>query len=89
MTKPKFPTMIPALVGAHIRDLRLAKPLSLRQVESLGGPTPSQMSVIERGKSDFTIGSLIKIAKVLDVHPSALLPDELFVDEPQTPKKTA
>jgi len=86
MTKPKFPTGIPVLVGAHIRDLRIARDLSLKKMHKLGGPTPSAMSVIERGKADFTIGTLIQIAKVLGVYPSALLPDELF-DEPQTPTK--
>ncbi len=86
MTKPQMPIGIPASVGANIRDLRLAKGFSLKTFYKAGGPTQSTMSAIENAKNGFDVGTLIQIAKVLGVYPSALLPDELF-DEPQTPTK--
>lgn len=100
MSKPQKPTGIPSFVGHHIRALRLEKNLSLKKFARLGGPTISTMSAIENGKNGFEVKTLLQIAKTLDVHPSALLPDELFealrwgaiVDEPPpppTPKKPA
>ena len=94
MTVPKFPTGIPSFVGEHIRNLRLEKRLSLDKFHRQGGPTQSTMSAIENGKNGFGVATLIQIARVLDVHPSKLLPDEHFealrwgaiVDEPQPPK---
>ena len=78
MTKPKKPTGIPSFVGANIRDLRLKKGLSLKKMHKAGGPTESTMSAIENGKSGFDVGTLLQIAKTLDVLPSKLLPDDLF-----------
>ncbi len=72
------PLIVPAKVGSYIRDIRLAKGLSLRRVRRLGGPTQSQMSAIERGKSSFTVETLVQIAAALSVRPAELLPDELF-----------
>ena len=100
MTAPQKPTGIPSFVGTTIRDLRLAKRFSLKTFHKAGGPTQSTMSAIENGKSDFTVGTLLQIAKTLGVHPGELLPDALFealkwgalVDEPPpppTPKKPA
>ena len=79
------PLIVPAKVGAHIRDLRLEKGLSLRRVRRLGGPTQSQMSAIERGKSSFTVETLVQIAAALSVRPAELLPDELFPAFPALP----
>ena len=95
MSKPKNPIGIPALVGAHIRDLRLAKRFSLKTFHKAGGPTQSTMSAIENGKNGFEVKTLIQIARTLGVLPAELLPNALFealkwgaiVDEPPTPPK--
>jgi transcriptional regulator with XRE-family HTH domain len=83
--KRNKPLVIPAKVGSYIRDIRLAKGLSLRRVRRLGGPTQSQMSAIERGKSSFTVETLVQIAAALSVRPAELLPDELFPAFPALP----
>ena len=86
--KRNKPLVIPAKVGSYIRDIRLAKGLSLRRVRRLGGPTQSQMSAIERGKSSFTVETLVQIAAALSVRPAELLPDELFPALPaEVPKQ--
>jgi transcriptional regulator with XRE-family HTH domain len=76
--KRKTPLLYGPLIGAHIRDLRLERGMSLHGMHKLGGPTPSQISCIERGKSDFNIETLVQIAKTLGVLPAELLPNELF-----------
>lgn len=76
--KRKTPLCYGALIGAHIRDLRIERGLSMHGLHKLGGPTPSQMSCIERGKSDFNIETLVQIARTLGVLPAELLTNELF-----------
>ena len=76
--KRKTPLPYGALIGAHIRDLRIERGMSMHAMHKLGGPTPSQISCIERGKSDFNIETLVQIARTLGVFPAELLPNELF-----------
>lgn len=76
--KRKTPLLYGPLIGAHIRDLRIERGMSLHGLHKLGGPTPSQMSCIERGKSDFTVETLFQIANTFGVFPAELLPNELF-----------
>ena len=72
-----------AEVGARMREFRLARGLSLVQLHERGGPTPSQMSMIERGKVDFKVVTICYVADALGVHPWQLLTndDELAFDE--------
>jgi len=65
-----------ALVGARMRELRLALRLSLAQMYERGGPTPSQMSSIERGHVDFTVETICHVAAALRVRPWQLLTDD-------------
>jgi transcriptional regulator with XRE-family HTH domain len=76
--KRKTPLPYGALIGAHLCDLRLERGMSLHGIHKLGGPTPSQISCIERGKSDFNIETLFQIANTFGVFPAELLPYELF-----------
>ncbi len=75
MVLPKKPRIqrrdleLAAFVGARMRDIRLARGLSLAQLHKRGAPTPSQMSSIERGKINFTTDTLIAIANALEVWP--------------------
>jgi len=63
-------------VGERMRELRLALRLSLAQMYERGGPTPSQMSSIERGHVDFTVETIGDVAAALRVRPWQLLTDD-------------
>ena len=63
-------------VGERMRDFRLAKGMSLVQLHKRGAPTPSQMSVIERGKVEFTLETIVRVALALDMRPWQLLADD-------------
>ena len=60
-------------LGATIKKFRSEKNLSLRQLAEASGVSVSQISKIETGKGDTTVGNLIKIAKVLDVPASKII----------------
>lgn len=65
-------------VGARMRDLRLEQRMSLAFMQKCGGLTPSQMSSIERGRVQVTLGTVVSVAKVLEMPTFMvlLLPDE-------------
>lgn len=65
-------------VGARMRDLRLERQMSLAQLQKLGGLTPSQMSSIERGHVQVTLGTVVSVAAALKMPTFMLLllPDE-------------
>ena len=65
-----------ALVGARMRELRLALRLSLAQLYERGAPTPGQMSAIENGRVDFTVETICHVAAALRVRPWQLLTDD-------------
>lgn len=56
-----------ALLGARIKNLRLQKNISQIQLAVECGFERSNMSRIEAGRTNPTIGSLYKIAKALGV----------------------
>jgi hypothetical protein len=57
-------------LGARMRDLRLERGLSLASLREAGGLTPSQMSSAERGRVRVTMGTVVAVARALDVHRS-------------------
>lgn len=65
-------------LGARMRDLRLEKKMSLVKMQQSGGLTPSQMSSIERGHVQVTLGTVVSVAKALEMPTFMvlLLPDE-------------
>lgn len=65
-------------VGARMRDLRLEQKMSLVQLQRAGGLTPSQMSSIERGYVQMTLGTVVSVAAALQMPTFMLLllPDE-------------
>jgi hypothetical protein len=69
---------LPAKVGARMQAVRVARGLSLRWIHAHGGPTPFELSAIERGKVDFTVRTLDRVATILGVRAWQLL----AVDEP-------
>lgn len=60
--------------GGALKALRRERRLSLQEVSSATGISTSFLSLIENGKSDITLGRLIKLAGFFDVHVSDLLP---------------
>jgi transcriptional regulator with XRE-family HTH domain len=61
-------------LGTSLRALRRDRRLSLHDVSAGTGISPSFLSLVENGKSDLTIGRLMKLAHFFDVHVSDLLP---------------
>jgi transcriptional regulator with XRE-family HTH domain len=54
-------------IGKKVRDARLAKNLSLREVSRRTGLTPSLISQVERGVTCPSVSSLLSIASVLEL----------------------
>ena len=65
-------------LGARMRDLRLERKMSLALMQKCGGLTPSQMSSVERGRVQVTLGTVVAVAKALEMPTFMvlLLPDE-------------
>lgn len=62
-----------ALIGTRIRDFRTAKEMPLRALAEQTGLSMSMLSLVERGKTSPSIGTLIAICSALDVHMADLL----------------
>jgi transcriptional regulator with XRE-family HTH domain len=62
-------------VAAAVRDLRLVRNLSQRQLAARMGVPRTYISKIENGKAMPTLSSLDRLAKALEVDMSALLRD--------------
>lgn len=59
-------------LGVRIRGLRNAHGLTLQALSNMTGLTASMLSMVERGRTSPSIGSLIAIASALRVHMSEL-----------------
>jgi transcriptional regulator with XRE-family HTH domain len=62
-----------ALIGTRIRDVRTMKGMPLRALAEATGLSMSMLSLVERGKTSPSIGTLIAICSALDVHMADLL----------------
>lgn len=60
-------------LGRRIKQLRLARGYTLKDIESRVGVSATHVSEVERGKTSPTVGALGKIAEALDVNPSFLV----------------
>ena len=70
-----------ATIGARIRQFRTQKGLTLQALGRVTGLSPSMLSLVERGKTSPSIGTLIAICSALEVHMSDLLaPHPVKVD---------
>jgi transcriptional regulator with XRE-family HTH domain len=73
---PRDPS--PAELGRRIKLARVARGLTLKNLEDRGGISATHVSEIERGKASPTVGALARIARALGVRPAALIePDVL------------
>lgn len=61
-------------IGARVRELRMQRGLTLQAVSELTGLSPSLMSLVERGKTSPSIGTLVAVAHALEVHMADLVP---------------
>ena len=59
--------------GKRLQKLREKKKLSLRDVAANCDLDDSNISKIEHGKFNVTLGTIVELAKGLDIHPSDLL----------------
>ncbi len=62
-------------IGRRIRQERLRRNLTLRQIAERAGLTTSQLSQVELGKNAASIWALVRIVKALGLHVSKLLSD--------------
>lgn len=65
-----------AAIGNQIRNLRSEKRLTLKDLGERTGVSPSMLSLVERGKTSPSIGTLVAISSALGVHMSDLIVDD-------------
>ncbi|MDH3463178.1 MAG: XRE family transcriptional regulator [Acidimicrobiia bacterium] len=63
-------------IGSQIRNLRSEKRLTLKDLGERTGVSPSMLSLVERGKTSPSIGTLVAISSALGVHMSDLVADQ-------------
>lgn len=68
-------------IGVRIREIRLAREMTLQSLATACGLSPSMLSLVERGRASPSIGSLIVIANALGVQMSDLIVDQKNDDE--------
>jgi transcriptional regulator with XRE-family HTH domain len=68
---PRDPS--PAELGRRIKMLRVARGLTLKDLEERGGISATHVSEIERGKASPTVGALGRIARALNLRPATLV----------------
>src|SRR5262245_37861498 len=62
-------------VGAQLRSLRKERGLSLEQVADATGVSRSFLSLVETGRSDITLGRLMRLVQFYEIRISDLLPE--------------
>jgi len=63
-------------LGKHIRKIRKAMGISLDELASRCDVDKSKISMIENGKKDYTITTLLELARGLGKHPKKLLDED-------------
>ena len=63
-------------LGERIKQLRLVRNLTLKQVGEEAKVSPTHLSEIERGRTSPTVGALVRIAHALGYEPAQLVDDE-------------
>ena len=61
-------------IGTRVRQLRSERGLTLQALAELTGLSASLLSLVERGKTSPSIGTLVSIAHAFDVHMTDLMP---------------
>jgi len=68
-------------IGYRIRQLRGERGLTLQGLADMTGLSASLLSLVERGKTSPSIGTLVAIAHAFDVHMTDLMPEAPTTDE--------
>jgi transcriptional regulator with XRE-family HTH domain len=68
-------------IGSRIRQLRGDRGLTLQGLADMTGLSASLLSLVERGKTSPSIGTLVAIAHAFDVHMTDLMPEAPATDE--------
>lgn len=68
-------------IGSRIRQLRGERGLTLQALAEMTGLSASLLSLVERGKTSPSIGTLVAIAHAFDVHMTGLMPEAPATDE--------
>jgi transcriptional regulator with XRE-family HTH domain len=76
--RPIDPT--PAELGRRIKLLRIARGMTLKELEERGRISATHVSEIERGKASPTVGALARIAHALGVRPALLVGARMLPD---------
>lgn len=76
-------------LGQRIRQFRLEKRLTLKQVEERSGLSATHLSEIERGRTSPTIGALTRIARSLDKDPSYFIECQEMAEVSHVPYASA
>jgi quercetin dioxygenase-like cupin family protein/DNA-binding Xre family transcriptional regulator len=74
MTTSPVEKTAPATVGAQLRQVRTARKLSLADVAEATGISASFLSLVEKEKSDITIGRLVRLIDFYGISITDLLP---------------
>ncbi|GAA3588023.1 helix-turn-helix transcriptional regulator [Flavivirga amylovorans] len=67
--------------GKRVKELRERRNYTLEEVDALCDIDPSDFSKIEKGKTNITFRTLIKISKGLNVNPKELLDFKIEKDD--------
>jgi transcriptional regulator with XRE-family HTH domain len=70
-----------AAIGLRIRSARMARSMTLQALADASGVSPSMLSLVERGRTSPSIGSLIVIAEALGIAMSDLIVAETGAKE--------
>jgi quercetin dioxygenase-like cupin family protein len=70
-------------VGAALRQVRTARTLSLQDVATATGISASFLSLVEKDRSDITIGRLVKLIEFYGISITDLLPFSAMTDYPE------
>lgn len=68
-------------IGLRIKEIRLARGMTLQSVSDVSGLSPSMLSLVERGRASPSIGSLVVIASALGVTMSDLVANDPMPEE--------
>src|SRR5688572_18730681 len=79
---PRHPKQVPSLAEG-LRALRLSKGLSLKEVALATEISTSFLSLVENGKSDITIGRLVRLVNLYGVTLTDLIPPRPDDSEPE------
>lgn len=79
----RAPNSGPPSVAAGLRSLRVAKGLSLKDVAQATDISTSFLSLVENGKSDITIGRLVRLVNFYGVPLTDLVPATPHDSEPE------